>query len=123
MTKNGLTSVVCGLVSALSACATSVAPIENSVISRAEAKAHACPPHILAAGATAQDCECAASKLYELGQDKALLTSQKSSVHDAFENETSARGVAIGLIRLEAFEMCGFFKPGHVVNENLGSSE
>lgn len=104
-------------------CATVPVKETSSKLTEAEAKQYACPAHILKAGATAQDCECVAAELYKLGQDEGLLASQKSSVPDAFETETSARAIAIGLIRLEAFETCGFFEPGHVVNENLGKSK
>ena len=106
----------------LSGCVTSPATETSSQITKADAKQHACPAHILKAGASAKDCECAAAKLYELGKDGTALAAQDGLVHESYGAGASPRDIEIGLIRLEAFEACGFFKPGHPVNENLGKS-
>jgi len=118
-----LFKIVIGAASfAIAACASAPASDETSLISRAEAKAHACPEHILAAGASPKDCECVADELYKLGQDGQALSAQESIVYEAFEGSANERDVVIGVVRLDAFETCGFFEDDHPVNKNLGSS-
>lgn len=89
-----------------------------------EAKSHACPQSVLEVGATLQDCQCAEDKLFALGQDGALLARLEGGTSEiAGSQELSGikprRVTAIEILRLDAFEACGFFEDGHAVGEGL----
>ena len=103
----------------LTACAAAPDPYEASKITRAEAKANVCPAHIIEAGASESDCACAARELYRLGQDGRAMRAQEKTVFEGFEGSQDGRSVAIGTMRLEAFEVCGFFEDDHPVNKGL----
>ena len=70
------------------------------------------------------------NKLFEIGQRPGAIqydnapygqTSGDSAPQAGFGGADGKREIAIGLLRLEAFEHCGFFDPDHIVSKNLQS--
>ena len=113
------------LILCASACAST--STQNSALSdritQAEAMSMACPPHILKAGASESDCSCVHKELYALGQKQGVLSSQQVWNHEASQGGNAGREVAIGVLRLTAFETCGLFDPDHPVSQNLGEGD
>lgn len=107
----------------IAGCASTSEPVKKLEIQRitqAEAKSMACPAHILETGATETDCDCVSKELYALGQKQGALSSQNVFSHEASKGGNAGREVAIGVLRLTAFESCGLFDPDHPVSQNLG---
>jgi hypothetical protein len=105
----------------LCACATSPAgnATNSTKITRAEAKRLACPSQIIASGATTEDCNCVENHLFEIGQNPGALKGNKVASTIGVGGEQGKRDIAIGILRLDAFEQCGFFDPAHPVSRNL----
>lgn len=117
----------------LTACAVTPPPTQTAsktadLITKAEAKSEACPQSVLDAGASRADCLCVETKLYSLGQIPGALkptTEINDNVAPTAElnaGDTGKRKIAIGLLRLDAFEQCGLFDPDHIVSKNLGAT-
>jgi len=99
----------------LSACAATPAPVKTAaLITSAEAKSEACPTSILDAGASPTDCQC----LTPTSEINAPVT----PVPGLGAGDAGKRKIAIGLLRLDAFEACGLFNPDHRVSRNLQRS-
>lgn len=112
-----LTSVAC-----LTACAVSPSttpPEISDKITAAEAKRLACPVNVLNAGASPEDCTCVKTKLFELGQKPGAITYENAAPSDKFGEAQGKRDIAIGILRLDAYEHCGLFDPSHAVAKNL----
>lgn len=103
----------------LSACTSSPPSPKLDTVTKAEAKRLACPDSVLEAGASEADCSCVENKLYEIGQKSGALQYDPGAALDEVGDKTSKRDIAIGLLRLDAFEHCGLFEPGHIVSQNL----
>ena len=116
----------------LTACATSTPDNALSktakLITAAEAKSEACPESVLQAGASPQDCKCVETELFKLGQIPGALTpvseinNNVAPTADLDAGRAGKRKIAIGLLRLDAFENCGLFDPNHIVSQTLGST-
>ena len=78
------------------------------------------------------------NKLFEIGQRPGAIQYDnapygQTSPHGQASGDTAPqtgfggadgkREIAIGLLRLEAFEHCGFFDPDHIVSKNLQSEK
>lgn len=93
-------------------------------ITAAEAKTHACPESVLEVGASDADCQCAEEKLFEIGQDGAALAELEAGMTE-LSGDALLTGIqpprvtAIEVIRIDAFDACGFFEEGHPVGEGL----
>ncbi|MEP1229769.1 MAG: hypothetical protein ABJG88_03765 [Litorimonas sp.] len=97
---------------------------ESYRLTAVEAKTHACPQSVLEVGATPKDCRCAQDTLFDLGQDGALLSRLEGGTTEITDTKALSgikprRVTAIEILRLDAFESCGFFEPGHPVGEGL----
>ena len=107
----------------LTACATApqTDPSASDKITRAEAKRLACPARIIEVGASSQDCTCVENRLFDIGQKPGAI--KYDSISPALETEIDGdqgkRDVAIGILRLDAFEYCGLLDPEHPVARNL----
>lgn len=101
----------------LTGCATS--PTPEGTLTRKEARAEACPQSVLEAGASPSDCYCVEEKLYALGQKPDALVEGETNTFRLYGDETGERKIAIGVLRLTAFEQCGLFEPDHPVAKNL----
>ncbi len=110
--------ILCCAIS-LSACASSSALSKTEKVTKAEAKRLACPVSVLEAGASEEDCSCVEKKLYEIGQRPGALQYDPSAALEGVSQVESKRDIAIGLLRLDAFEHCGLFDPNHTVSKNL----
>jgi len=93
-------------------------------ITAEEAKIHACPQSVLEVGASPSDCQCAEDKLFEIGQDGQALADLETGMTELSGDEVlkgieTRRVTAIEVIRIDAFEACGFFEAGHPVGEGL----
>jgi len=106
----------------LTACTTTASPEISEKISRLEAKALACPSSILDAGASPEDCLCVENKLFEMGQEPGAIQYDNNSLQAGLGDTQGKREVAIGILRLDAFEHCGLFDPNHIVSKNLQRS-
>lgn len=126
--------IICPLAASLilSACATpstTTSPDKIAeLITLDEAKSEACPQSVLEAGASPEDCQCVETKLFLLGQVPGALK-PVSEINDNIAptpeldaGTAGKRKIAIGLLRLDAFEQCGLFDPGHIVSQNLGGT-
>ena len=107
----------------LTACASAPTPSISDKITLSEAKKLACPASVLNAGASPEDCACVESKLFELGQEPGAIRYDNAAPHRGFGGEDGKREIAIGILRLDAFEYCGFFDPQHIVSRNLQSED
>ena len=105
----------------LSACASAPTPSTSDKITRLEAKQLACPESVLNAGASPEDCACVENKLYEIGQKPGAIQYDNAASHSEFGGVQGRREIAIGILRLDAFEHCGLFDPEHPVSKNLQS--
>lgn len=103
----------------LSACANQPALSKIDRVTKADAKRLACPVSVLDAGASEEDCSCVENRLYDIGQKPDALQYDPSAALDDTSNNGSKRDIAIGLLRLDAFEYCGLFDPDHIVSKNL----
>ena len=103
----------------LTACATPPATSTSDKISRLEAKQTACPESVLEAGASAQDCSCVEKRLYEIGQKPGAIKYDNAAPQEGLGGDIGKRDIAIGILRLDAFEYCGLFDPDHEVSKNL----
>jgi len=103
----------------LISCANLPISSKPGTLTRAEAKAEACPESVLEAGATPEDCLCVENKLFSLGQNPDALREHTSTTHKLFEDTADKRKIEIGLLRLSAFEQCGLFDEDHTVAKNL----
>ena len=108
----------------LAACASTLEtlPLETSTsdkISLAEAKRTACPESVLEAGASPEDCSCVEKRLYEIGQKPGAIKYDNAAPQEGFGGENGKRDIAIGILRVDAFEYCGLFDPNHEVSKNL----
>lgn len=89
-----------------------------------EAKTHACPQSVSEVGASEEDCDCAEETLLLLGQDGERLyrieagTTQVEN-SDVLTDIKPRRVTAIEILRIDAFEACGFFDAGHSVGAGL----
>ena len=113
---------IAGLISAtcLTACTTiPEADRTSKPITRAEAKRAACPVHILAAGASTEDCACVEGQLFDMGQTPGAIKYDNAALSSDLGGDKGRRDVAIGILRLDAFEVCGLFDPEHPVSKNL----
>jgi len=93
-------------------------------VTPAEAKTHACPQSVLEVGASPDDCQCAEDKLFELGQDGKALADLEAGMRELSGDALltgiqTPRVTAIEIIRIDAFDACGFFEDGHVVGQGL----
>ena len=109
------------IASLLAACAAvpEAVPSAKDKVTRAEAKNLACPARIIEVGATPEDCTCVESHLFEIGQKPGAIKYDSISPSASIGDQQGKREVAIGILRLEAFEYCGFFDPEHPVSKNL----
>jgi len=108
----------------LSACAVtpnSSTPEIAKLITLDEAKNEACPQSVLEAGASPSDCQCVETKLFLLGQVPGALK-PVSEINDNIAptpeldaGTSGKRKIAIGILRVDAFEYCGLFDPDHAV--------
>ena len=103
----------------LTACAVTPEPAAADTLTRAEAKAAACPVSVLEAGATPQDCACVEDQLFKIGQKPGAIQYDPDPPQSEIGTSAGRRDIAIGLLRLEAFETCGLFDPDHIVSRNL----
>ena len=103
----------------LTACASAPPSAISDKITSAEAKRLACPASVLNAGASAEDCSCVETKLYEIGQKPGAIKYDNAAPSHKFGETQGKRDIAIGILRLDAFEHCGLFDPSHVVSKNL----
>lgn len=110
-----------GIISAalLAACAIAPEASVSDKISQAEAKQLACPESVLEAGASPEDCMCVEKRLYEIGQKPGAIQYDNAAPHEDFGGNIGKREIAIGILRLDAFEHCGLFDPSHEVSKNL----
>ena len=110
-----------GIISAVSLAACATAPNSKTAdtLTRTEAKQAACPESVLEAGASAADCMCVAKRLYEIGQKPGAIKYDNAAPTEDFGGTTGKRDIAIGILRLDAFEYCGMFDPEHEVSKNL----
>jgi len=122
-------SLILSMTILLSACAATPAPVKTAaLITSAEAKSEACPTSILDAGASPTDCQCVEAQLFKLGQVPGALTPTSeinapvTPVPGLGAGDAGKRKIAIGLLRLDAFEACGLFNPDHRVSRNLQRS-
>jgi len=106
---------------ALCACGSISTPPFKPVntLTRAEAKAAACPVSVLEAGASPKDCTCVEENLFEIGQKPGAIQYDPNATLSEIGTSSGQRDIAIGLLRLDAFEQCGLFDPDHVVAKNL----
>lgn len=114
-------TTILGIISSalLAACATVPETLTSDKISLTEAKQSACPKSVLEAGASAKDCSCVEKRLYEIGQKPGAIKYENIAPHEGFGGENGKRDIAIGILRLDAFEYCGLFDPDHEVSKNL----
>lgn len=103
----------------LSACASSAPTSKVTPVTKAEAQRLACPDSVLEAGASEEDCGCVEKKLFEIGQKPGAIQYDPSAALDSTSETKSKRDIAIGILRLDAFEYCGLFDPDHIVSKNL----
>lgn len=103
----------------LAACAVTPSPSATDTLTRAEAKAAACPVSVLKAGASPGDCACVEDKLFEIGQKPGAIKYDPNAPQSEIGTSSGRRDIAIGLLRMEAFEHCGLFDPDHAVSKNL----
>jgi len=103
----------------LHACASTVETVQSDRLTRAEAKAAACPESLLEAGASPEDCRCIATKLYEIGSQPGAIQTDPNADKSEIGTSSGRRDIAIGMLRLDAFEQCGIFDPDHIVSKNL----
>jgi hypothetical protein len=103
----------------LSACASPPPFAKIEAVTKAEAKRLACPGSVLEAGASEADCSCVEKKLYDIGQKPGALQYDPGAALDGASETKSKRDIAIGILRLDAFEHCGLFDPDHIVSKNL----
>ncbi len=104
---------------ALAACASTTAPPSTDRLTRAEAKSFACPESVLEAGANSADCNCVEERLYDIGRKPGAIQYDPAPRQSEIGTSAGRRDIAIGLLRLEAFEQCGLFDLGHPVSKNL----
>ena len=109
------------IIGLLAACANvpEAVPSATDKITRSEAKSLACPARIIEVGATPEDCRCVENHLFEIGQKPGAIKYDSISPSAGVGGQQGKREVAIGILRLEAFEYCGFFNPEHPVSKNL----
>ena len=88
-------------------------------ITLAEAQSEACPPALLEAGASPEDCSCVEASLFDLGQIPDALSATGEAPKAIFGGDEGRRKIAIALLRHDAIEQCGMFEPGHIVAQNL----
>ena len=103
----------------LHACASTVETVQPDRLTRAEAKASACPESLLEAGASPEDCRCIATKLYEIGSQPGAIRSDPNAEKSEIGTSSGRRDIAIGLLRMDAIAQCGLFDPNHIVAKNL----
>jgi len=113
------TCILATTILGLQACATTPETVQNDRLTRAEAKAAACPESILEAGASAEDCRCIETKLYEIGSQPGAIQANPNAEKSEIGTSSGRRDIAIGMLRLDAFEQCGIFEPDHIVSKNL----
>jgi len=113
------TCIIATALIGLQACASTLEAGPADRLTRAEAKAAACPQSILEAGASAEDCSCIETKLYELGRMPGAIQSDPHAEKSQIGTSSGRRDIAIGMLRLDAFEQCGIFDPDHIVFKNL----
>lgn len=106
-------------ITALSACETTAPPVPSDTLTFPEAKAAACPVSVLEAGASPADCACVENRLYEIGQKPGAVQYDETAPKSEIGTSSGRRDIAIGLLRLDAFEYCGLFDPDHAVSKNL----
>ncbi|MEP4050797.1 MAG: hypothetical protein ABJN22_00985 [Litorimonas sp.] len=104
---------------ALAGCANTASVAPTDRLTRAEAKSFACPISVLDAGASAEDCGCVETHLYEIGKKPGALEFDPTAPQSEIGTSSGRRDIAIGLLRMEAFEYCGLFDPDHIVSKNL----
>ena len=109
-----LTAAAC-----LSACASTDSPASPDTLTRAEAKTFACPDSVVEAGASPADCACVETRLYDIGRKPGAIQFDPAPAQSEIGTSTGRRDIAIGLLRLEAFEQCGLFEKDHPVSKNL----
>ena len=100
------------------------ARFDDFKITREEAKTHACSQSVLEVGASPEDCQCAEDKLFELGQDGKALADLEAGMTELsgdplLTDIKPPRVTAIEIIRIDAFDACGFFEDGHPVGQGL----
>ena len=103
----------------LSACASTLPFAPSDTLTRAEAKTAACPVSVLEAGASPEDCACVEKRLYEIGQKPGAIQYDEDAPQSEIGTSAGRRDIAIGMLRLDAFEQCGLFDPDHAVSKNL----
>ncbi len=103
----------------LSACASTAETVPTDRLIRGEAKAAACPDSVLEAGASPADCACVEKHLYEIASKPGAIKYDPDAPTSKIGTSAGRRDIAIGLLRLEAFEQCGLFDPDHFVSKNL----
>ena len=105
----------------LTACANVPGTVKSpsDTITRAEAKRLACPPLIIGGGASPEECACVENHLYEIGQEPGAIQSGAVSSKAGVGGEQGKRDIAIGILRLDAFEHCGLLDPEHPVAKSL----
>lgn len=103
------------------ACTSTSPPDVSDKITRLEAKQLACPKSVLDAGASRDDCSCVENKLFEIGQKPGAIQYDNSAIQTGIGDAQGKREIAIGILRLDAFEHCGLFDPNHIVSRNLQS--
>ena len=105
----------------LAACANApgTAQAPSDKITRAEAKRLACPSAIIEGGASPTDCTCVEKQLYKIGQKPGAIKYGSVASKAGIGGEQGKRDIAIGILRLEAFEHCGLFDPEHPVAKSL----
>ena len=91
----------------------------SDTITRAEAKRLACPPPIIEGGASPEDCTCVENHLYDIGQEPGAIKNDAVSSKAGVGGDQGKRDIAIGILRLDAFEHCGLFDPEHSVAKSL----
>jgi hypothetical protein len=111
--------IIAGTILGLQACATTPETVQPDRLTRAEAKAAACPESLLEAGASAEDCRCIATKLYEIGSQPGAIQTDPNAEKSEIGTSSGRRDIAIGLLRVDAIEQCGLFDPDHIVAKNL----
>lgn len=96
-------------------------PAATDKITRAEAKRLACPSRIIEVGASPEDCACVENHLFDIGQKPGAIkyNSISPALRTEIENDQGKRDIAIGILRLDAFEFCGLLDPEHPVARNL----
>jgi len=111
--------IIASTILGVQACATPIETVQPDRLTRAEAKATACPESLLEAGASVKDCRCIATKLYDLGGQSGAIQTDPDAEKSEIGTSSGRRDIAIGLLRVDAIEQCGLFDPDHIVAKNL----